>query len=62
MRIARSFKEFRIKWLEIDCESINPLIAVKKMTNIPIVTGETIMNFHLIKNVSKNLQKFAKFW
>ena len=30
LRIAKSFKEFRIKWLEIDSETVNPLIAIKK--------------------------------
>ncbi len=49
IRVAKSLEKFRIKWLEIDSISAEPLIALKKETNIPIVTGETIMDLDTIK-------------
>ena len=49
IKIAKSLEKFRIKWLEIDSISTEPLIALKKETNIPIVTGETMMDLHSLK-------------
>lgn len=49
IKIAKSLKNFRIKWLEIDCRSPQKLIKLKKTTKIPIVTGETIMEFIYMK-------------
>jgi len=49
IKIAKSLKNFRIKWLEIDCISPKTLIDLKKTTKIPIVTGETIMDLFYIK-------------
>tara|TARA_B100000902_G_scaffold356254_1_gene369779 strand:- start:12127 stop:13323 length:1197 start_codon:yes stop_codon:yes gene_type:complete len=51
IKIAESLKKFRIKWLEIDSYSAQPLLLLKKKTKIPIVTGETIMEL-------SNLEKF----
>ncbi len=51
IKIAESLKKFRIKWLEIDSYSAQPLSLLKKKTKIPIVTGETIMEL-------SNLEKF----
>ena len=45
IKIASSLKNFRIKWLEIDCRSPKMLVDLKKTTKIPIITGETIMEF-----------------
>ncbi len=50
IRIANSLKGFRIKWLEIDCRSPQTLIELKKISKIPIVTGETIMELINIKD------------
>ena len=50
IRIAKSLEKFRIKWLEIDTLSAEPLISLKKETNIPIITGETIMELRNLKN------------
>ena len=50
IRVANSLKEFRIKWLEIDTRIPKTLIELKKYTKIPIVTGETIMEFIYIKD------------
>ena len=50
IRVANSLKEFRIKWLEIDTRIPKALIELKKYTKIPIVTGETIMEFIYIKD------------
>ena len=43
IRISKSLERFRIKWLEIDTYSTKSLVALRKHTNLPIVTGETIM-------------------
>tara|TARA_Y100000816_G_scaffold287912_1_gene271502 strand:- start:169 stop:1365 length:1197 start_codon:yes stop_codon:yes gene_type:complete len=54
MQVAKSLENFRIKWLEIDSYSEEPLILLKKKTQIPIVTGETIMELSsLIKFIDK---------
>ncbi len=50
IRIANSFKNFRIKWLEIDCRSPKTLVELKKVSKIPIITGETIMEFFYMKD------------
>lgn len=50
IKIAKSLKNFRIKWLEIDCRFPKTLNDLKKTTKIPIVTGETIMDFFHIKD------------
>lgn len=50
IKISKSLKNFRIKWLEIDCRSPKTLVDLKKTTKIPIVTGETIIEFFLMKD------------
>ena len=50
IRVAKSLKKFRIKWLEIDSKFPQPLISLKKETDIPIITGETITELHDLKD------------
>ena len=48
-KISKSLEKFRIKWLEIDSYSTEPLSLLKEKTNIPIITGETIMELSSLK-------------
>ena len=50
IKIAKSIEKFRIKWIEIDSYLTEPLIVLKKKTSLPIVTGETIMVFNILKS------------
>ena len=50
IRVAKTLEKFRIKWLEIDSLFAEPLISLKKETNIPLITGETLMELDNLKN------------
>jgi len=43
VKIAKALQHYRIKWLEIDTYTPEPLSYLKKFTNLKIATGETIM-------------------
>jgi L-alanine-DL-glutamate epimerase-like enolase superfamily enzyme len=44
IKICKKLSSYNLKWLEIDVLNAKTLLDIKKFTNIPIVSGETLSN------------------